>query len=123
YLALYHTPQEAGGCKDCRFFLMCKGQCPGTAIDGDWRNRTEHCEVWKALFKVLEDEFQAQGKVPLSLRPERVDVEKSAIARWASGRYVFLAELMGLIPTPATSRTASEGIGLGEAASVGSGRV
>ena len=47
YLALYYTPQEYGGCKDCRFFLMCKGQCPGTAIDRDWRNRTEHCEVWK----------------------------------------------------------------------------
>jgi uncharacterized protein len=43
YIALYQTPQEFGGCKDCRFFLMCKGQCPGTAIDGDWRNKTEHC--------------------------------------------------------------------------------
>src|SRR5207247_7363385 len=40
YLALYHTPQEHGGCSGCRFFIMCKGQCPGTAIDGDWRNRT-----------------------------------------------------------------------------------
>ena len=39
YLALYHTPREYGGCKGCRFFLMCKGQCPGTAMGGDWRNR------------------------------------------------------------------------------------
>ncbi len=28
YLALYQTPQEAGGCSGCSFFLMCKGQCP-----------------------------------------------------------------------------------------------
>ena len=53
YLALYHTPQEHGGCADCRFFVMCKGQCPGTAIDGDWRNRTEHCDLWKGLFLSL----------------------------------------------------------------------
>ena len=44
YLALYHAPQSAGGCQDCRFFLMCKGQCPGGAIDGDWRNRSSKCE-------------------------------------------------------------------------------
>jgi uncharacterized protein len=35
YLALYHTPQEVGGCEGCRFFLMCKGQCPGTSIGGE----------------------------------------------------------------------------------------
>ena len=29
YLALYHAPQDAGGCHGCRFFVMCKGQCPG----------------------------------------------------------------------------------------------
>ena len=54
YLALYHAPQEAGGCQDCRFFLMCKGQCPGGAIDGDWRNRSSKCELWMALFERFE---------------------------------------------------------------------
>jgi len=34
-VALAATPHAHGGCRDCRFFLMCKGQCPGTAIDGD----------------------------------------------------------------------------------------
>src|SRR5205814_3871036 len=52
YIALYHTPQEYNGCQGCRFFLMCKGQCPGTAVEGDWRNRTEHCEVWKGLYEL-----------------------------------------------------------------------
>ncbi len=75
YLALYHTPQEFGGCKNCRFFLMCKGQCPGTAIGGDWRNRLEHCEVWVGLYEHLEHQLLKEGLTPFSLRPERAQVE------------------------------------------------
>jgi len=41
-----HTTRAVrGGEGDCRFFLMCKGQFPGTSISGDWRNRIEHCEL------------------------------------------------------------------------------
>ena len=69
YLALYHTPQELGGCQGCRFFAMCKGQCPGTSISGDWRNRTEHCEVWKTLFARCEEEMLREGQIPLSRHP------------------------------------------------------
>jgi uncharacterized protein len=98
YIALYHTPQEVGGCKDCRFFLMCKGQCPGTAIDGDWRNRTEHCDVWKGLYAVLEDELKADGKLPLSLRPDRKVIEKEAIQRWTQGHYVSVTRLAATAP-------------------------
>ena len=43
YLLLHQTPQAVGGCRGCDFFIFCKGQCPGTAIDGDWRNRTADC--------------------------------------------------------------------------------
>ena len=46
YIALYQTPQDQGGCSGCRFFIFCKGQCPGTAMNGDWRNKTEHCDLW-----------------------------------------------------------------------------
>ncbi|MDA7980489.1 MAG: radical SAM protein [Pirellulales bacterium] len=67
YLSLYHTPHENGGCKGCRFFLMCKGQCPGTAIDGDWRNRTEHCEIWFRLFQLIEQRMARAGTRPISL--------------------------------------------------------
>lgn len=70
-IALYNTPYEKGGCKDCRFFLACKGQCPGTGIDGDWRNRTEHCGTLMILFEQLEKELVAAGKVPISLSPDR----------------------------------------------------
>ena len=92
YLALYATEQEYGGCAGCRFFLMCKGQCPGTAIDGDWRNRTEHCEVWKALFTQLETELTGEGALPLSLRTDRKRVEQTMLEHWAGGRTRFLSE-------------------------------
>src|SRR5262249_1377360 len=86
YLALYHTPQNHGGCAGCRFFVMCKGQCPGTAIDGDWRNRTEHCDLWKGLFRYVEEQMLDAGEVPMSASPERRDVEGAFLELWAQGR-------------------------------------
>ncbi|SRR5579872_1463540 len=94
YIALYHTPQSVGGCKDCRFFLMCKGQCPGTAIDGDWRNRTEHCEIWKAIFEVLEGQMKSEGKEPLSLSPRRLEIERRAVESWSRGEKESILHLL-----------------------------
>lgn len=94
YLALYHTPQEDGGCKDCRFFLMCKGQCPGTSIDGDWRNRTEHCNLWKSLFRQLEDRALDEGRIPLSASPERRDIEAAFLEQWARGQNTSIAGIL-----------------------------
>jgi radical SAM protein with 4Fe4S-binding SPASM domain len=109
YLALYHTPQEHGGCNGCRFFLMCKGQCPGTSIDGDWRNRSEHCEVWKGLYRDVEERLLEQGEQPLSVRPERKDVEAYFQSVWASGRNTTIqGALERLRPAaPATGTSAS----------------
>jgi uncharacterized protein len=90
YLALYHTPQAAGGCRDCRFFVMCKGQCPGGAIDGDWRNRSSKCDLWMALFERFEAELLSEGKTPLSVSPRRPLVEAFALRQWASGQSVYL---------------------------------
>jgi uncharacterized protein len=92
YLALYQTPQEHGGCQDCRFFLMCKGQCPGTAIDGDWRNRTEHCEVWMELYRSLERDLLEQGLQPLSASPHRQSVEAFFLERWADGENASMSQ-------------------------------
>jgi uncharacterized protein len=83
-LALYHTPEADGGCQGCRFFMMCKGQCPGTAIGGDWRNRSEHCSIWKYLFATLETQLIRQGQVPLSIDLGRADREAEAIASWSA---------------------------------------
>jgi uncharacterized protein len=109
YLALYQTPQEDGGCKGCRFFLMCKGQCPGTAIDGDWRNRSEHCEIWKATYEILEADLVARGKAPLSLSPGRAEVERGAMNTWARGREVSLARLVSAYAKAQQSQAAALG--------------
>jgi uncharacterized protein len=86
YLALYHTSQIDGGCFGCRFFLMCKGQCPGTAIDSDWRNRSEHCEVWKALFEAFELELTNLGMNPISAQPAlRHSLEAEMLEAWTCG--------------------------------------
>lgn len=86
YLALYQTPQEKGGCCGCKYFLMCKGQCPGTAIEGDWRNRTEHCDVWKTLYRVLEAELVKSGRLPLSQSSDRSRIEREFVTAWETGR-------------------------------------
>ncbi len=93
YLALYHTPQEDGGCQGCRFFMACKGQCPGTAIDGDWRNRTEHCEIWKTLFSQLERNLVQRGEWPLSIHPVRKRMEAQLLQAWSAGRNISLSNL------------------------------
>jgi len=95
YLALYHTPQEHNGCQGCRFFLACKGQCPGTAVDGDWRNRTEHCAVWMTLFEKIEERLVARGKVPVSLMAERESIERSMLAAWSAGTAPSIESLPG----------------------------
>lgn len=94
YLALYRTPQGHGGCAECRFFLMCKGQCPGTGIDGDWRNRTEHCATWFRLFEHVEARLAAEGHVPISQDPNRGHLEAAMLAHWASGRNPPLAQVL-----------------------------
>lgn len=80
-LVLYNTPFEYGGCKDCRFFLACKGQCPGTAIDGDWRNRSEHCQVYFKLFEAIEK----QVPNATSLRTNRKQLEMDYLKSLVSG--------------------------------------
>ncbi len=94
YQALYHTPQEYGGCKDCRFFLMCKGQCPGTAIDQDWRNKTEHCEMWFALFEHFEKELISKGVTPISQQPNLYLLENAMLNIWASGSNIPMQAIL-----------------------------
>jgi uncharacterized protein len=86
YLALFHVPQSDGGCQGCRFFVMCKGQCPGGAIDGDWRNRSSKCDLWMALFERFERVLVEEGHAPVSLGERRVQLETYALRQWASRR-------------------------------------
>ena len=61
-LVLYHLDQKYNGCKDCRYFMACKGDCPAQAIDGDWRNRSYFCNTLKALFREMEKNVGTQDK-------------------------------------------------------------
>lgn len=94
YLGLYHTPQEHGGCSGCRFFFACKGECPGTGIDGDWRNRSRSCGVWKGLFGHFEQRLTRLGLMPLSRSALRPRVEQAMLASWSAGRNVSIAGAM-----------------------------
>jgi uncharacterized protein len=93
YLALYRTPQAYGGCSGCRFFVACKGQCPGTAIGGDWRNRSDNCEAWRQLFACAEAELVTEGAVPISIHPRRSDVEIALVEAWSRGENPTLKQL------------------------------
>lgn len=97
YISLYHTPQEYGGCNGCRFFLMCKGTCPGTAIDGDWRNRTENCNLYKTLFRHFEEEMLDGGEMPVSVRPDRQKIEQVFLDAWAQGQNTYMANILNRI--------------------------
>ena len=94
YLALYQTPYEHGGCQGCRFFLSCKGQCPGTAIDGDWRNRTMDCSVWMKLFENIEEFLVREGVTPISLNPNLHYLEENILAAWTDGSNPSLAGML-----------------------------
>lgn len=54
YELLFGTPQENGGCKGCKYWTICGGLCPAEGIDGDWRNKTVHCEVYYHLYQQIE---------------------------------------------------------------------
>ncbi len=94
FIALYHTPQEHGGCAGCRFFVFCKGQCPGTALDGDWRNRSEACPIWYGLFEEAERALLARGIQPLSAQTLRPRLEWALLTAWASGQNPLLKSLL-----------------------------
>jgi uncharacterized protein len=47
------TPQKDNGCKGCEYWYACHGNCSGSGIDGDWRNRSTHCEVLRFLFQYI----------------------------------------------------------------------
>jgi uncharacterized protein len=69
-VVLWNTPQAEGGCSGCRFFLQCGGQCPGTAIAGDWRKRSVDCPTWYNVLERVEAEMLQRGERPASLAPD-----------------------------------------------------
>jgi len=97
-IILASTPFEDGGCKGCKFMIFCKGNCPGEAIDLDWRNRSRYCKVWYKIFEGVETKIVAEGKIPVSLRVDLPKIEEAMVAAWDRDeettikRAVYLAE-------------------------------
>jgi len=95
-LGLYRTPQAEGGCNGCRFFLMCKGSCPGMAKNGDWRLRSDDCETWFALFEDAERAMLDAHERPLSLSEQRPAIETAMVKAWGLGSNPSLAALKAM---------------------------
>jgi len=95
-LALFRSPVAEGGCGGCRFFVCCKGHCPGNAEGGDWRNKTVYCRVWSALFAVLEAKLMALGKAPVSRLPELPAIEAAMVAGWERGHRLSVAQALAV---------------------------
>jgi len=110
-LVLYSTPYEDGGCQGCRFFVACKGQCPGTALEGDFRNRSRDCRIWFGLLEHVEGELVAGGEVPVSLRPELPQIEAAMLDGWKRGRIMTVAD--GLEGAAAAAGNASRPVPAG----------
>ena len=78
-------------------FAMYKGQCPGAALDGDWRARLERCAVWFALFEHREEVLLSQGKSPLSCHEARHAFENALLTYWTAGRPLSLTQAYFLL--------------------------
>lgn len=108
-LALYVTPQELGGCKDCEFFALCMGQCPGEGEGSDWRKRSSYCHVWKRLFAEGERRLKLMGIQPFSQWKDRRHIEQLMYELWAQNQNPSLAQMVkqykdctakGMVPVP-----------------------
>lgn len=103
-LVLRATPQEQGGCQGCRQLITCKGHCPGTAIDGDWRKRSRDCPTWKGLLEHFEEVLLMAGEKPVTLRDDRDAIEARMAEWWVAGRAVRLKTVLaGQRPGPGSS--------------------
>lgn len=112
-VTLYNTPQAQLGCQDCRFFFACKGQCPGTAEQGDWRNRSEHCAIWMALFERMERDLIYEGFVPLSCDMTlRLKVDQVMLKYWEQGQNISIVDALSYAQTgriPMVQKTQQHG--------------
>jgi uncharacterized protein len=54
-------------CKDCRYFEICGGGCPGEGIDGDFRRKTRFCSAYYGIYESLEHDLRAVPNITLSV--------------------------------------------------------
>lgn len=107
-IALYHTAQELGGCHGCRFWFACKGSCPGEALGGDWRQKTEYCDTLKLVFGELERRLGSLGLDPIS-RSEgrRRGVERKLLEAFGAGRPLRIYQALEALENKGASSSSS----------------
>ena len=98
-MALYVTPQEYGGGKDCEYWLMCHGQCPGEGMNHDWRMRSSYCAAYKKLFAEGARRLRSAGVIPLCDVTNRKEKEQEAFYAWGKNSNVTLGGLFGTAST------------------------
>ncbi len=84
-IALMNTEMKNDGCAECRFFILCKGSCPGSSEKGDWRRRSEYCSIWFALFEYFEQVLLSNGYTPLSKDDLSEEVKIELHKKWTAG--------------------------------------
>jgi uncharacterized protein len=94
-MALYQAPQEFGGCKDCEYWLMCYGQCPGEGQSNDWRMRSTYCSTYKKLFAEGARRLREAGTIPLCDLKNRKELEQAAFSKWQNQSSSHLSTLTG----------------------------
>jgi len=107
YIALYQVPQEDGGCKGCRFFLVCKGHCPGAALNDDWRNRSRYCDVWKSLLEHMEARILENGERLIFNMADREKLEQAFLEAWSAGRNISISQELEKTKDACPSRLSS----------------
>ncbi len=102
-IALFHVAQSEGGCSGCDFWYACKGSCPGEAVSGDWRRKTEHCKTLQLVFAKLEDRLAALGFRPVSSdQGRREKIEKALLEAYGRGEpmRIYQADGAGASSSP-----------------------
>lgn len=94
YIGFYHTSDEMGGCKGCRFWSLCGGSCPGEAENGDFRNKTIHCGTMKTLLTHYEGKLEAEGILPISKHPLLKVVEGRLLESLTRGENTTIHHLL-----------------------------
>jgi uncharacterized protein len=83
-LLLWETPQEDNGCAGCRYFIFCKGFCPGFAED--WRERPRECSLLYRLFELVEKELRLLGETVVPARLDFSQIQEAMLTGWRQGR-------------------------------------
>jgi len=95
---LGQTPQEYNGCKGCRYWKICYGYCPTSAIDGDWRNRSVHCNLFKVLFELTEKKLKGLMPNINLITDQRGELYEERL-RGGLGNRTFEAMLAPILPS------------------------